>query len=370
MRIEACGILHRAEPGGRRAIATMPGLVRLPGGRLLATYRVGSTKNGPDETIEIRSSDDLGNTWSLPRLMAAPKLGGVTGTLSNAYLTVLPDGRLLAAGMWVDRESFRGKPLFNPETDGCLPMKIVVAESSDEGGTWTPWRLVPLPDHVGPASLTNPPFCYPGGTLAISIESNKTYNDASKWYQKVVHAVSRDGGRTWPELLEVSRDPSGRIFNWDQRGAVARDGRVITFTWTYDSELVRYRNIHRRISRDQGATWPEAEDLGFSDQPSHPAILPDGRVVLAWVDRYGSRSIRARLAESLDAPFLAETEEVLYEAAAAALSGSDTKEMLADMGNWNYGLPFAEVIGPDRVLVVHYAGTSQAMDIRWVRLAL
>ncbi len=370
MKIEACGTLHQAIPGGARAVGTTPGIARLPNGRLLATYRVGSTKNGPDETVELRRSDDLGATWSAPQTLAPPKLNGLAGTLCIVYITVLPGGRLLAAGMWVDRESYPGKPLFNPETEGCLPMEIVVADSLDEGETWSPWRHVPVPKDIGPASLTNPAYCYPDGTLAISVESNKTYYDASKWFQKVIHVVSRDGGQTWPELHEVSRDPSGRIFNWDQRGAVAPDGRAVTFTWTYDSETGKYCNIHRRISASQGATWSFPEDLGFSDQPSHPAILPDRRVVLAWVDRFGTRFIRVRLSNSVEGPFLPETELVLYSAAAEALVGSATGEMLADMGNWNYGLPFAEVVAPDRVLVVHYAGTPAEMDIRWVRLAL
>ena len=58
----------------------------------------------------------------------------------------------------------------------------------------------------------------------MSIETNKTYQDASTWYQRVVHFHSQDEGRTWGDMTVAGQDPSGRIFNWDQRAAVAPDG--------------------------------------------------------------------------------------------------------------------------------------------------
>ena len=88
---------------------------------------------------------------------------------------------------------------------------------------------------------------------------------------------------------------------------------MVTFTWTHDRKTTRYLNVHRRLSGDEGKTWTMPEDLGFTDQPSHPAILPDGRVIVAWVDRFQFQSIRAHLAERCDALFLPETKVVLFE---------------------------------------------------------
>jgi hypothetical protein len=169
----------------------------------------------------------------------------------------------------------------------------------------------------------------------------------------------------------VCADPTGRIANWDQRTAVTHGGDLVAFTWTYDFEAVAYRNITRRISKDEGATWSEPEDLGFADQPSHPAILPDGRVVLAWVDRFASRAIRARLAERPDAPFRPETEVVVYQhPGAGGTSRQSTGDMLVDMGLWTFGLPYAEALPDGDVIVVHYAGQEGSMGVHWVRLAL
>jgi hypothetical protein len=158
------------------------------------------------------------------------------------------------------------------------------------------------------------------------------------------------------------------LFHWDQRAAVGPDGLLAAFSWVYDKPANRYLPIRRRLSRDRGRTWTE-DELDFADQPSHPAVLRDGRTVLAWVDRYGSRSIRARIAPALDGRFDAESEVAIYEHPHPAAGTRDTSGMLADMGLWTFGLPYAEALPSGAAIVVYYAGSPGCMDVRWARLA-
>lgn len=372
MHIIERGILSEGQAGTSHAVVTFPCAALLSDGTMLASCRPGSAKDCDDETIELRRSRDGGRTWGEPRSPFSTRLNGRRGSLKVCYLTPLGGSRIIACAMWVDREAFPGKPLFNEQTEGCLPMTILLADSHDYGDTWSDWRVLPLPGSLGPPSLTSPLLRLPSGRLIVSIESNKTYLDDSKWYQHVAYAHSDDNGETWSDAAITCQDPTARIFNWDQRASVGPNGEIATFTWTYDREAQKYLNVHRRISRDGGRTWTAAEDLGFADQPSRPAILPDGRVVVAWVDRFGSRSIKARLAESLDAPFLAETEVTLYqlEAPPQAAGEQTTGELLAEMGLWSFGLPFAEVLPNCDVIVLYYTGTKEAMSSHWARLSL
>jgi len=372
MHITERGILSHGHAGTSHACVTFPSVATLPDGSLLATCRTGSTKDCDDESVELRRSTDGGRTWSEPRTPFSTTLKGRHGSLKVCYLTPLGGTRVIACAMWVDREAFPGKPLFNEQTEGCLPMIVLVADSNDLGETWSGWRVLSLPESLGPPSLTSPLLRLPSGKLVVSIESNKPYLDASKWYQHVAYADSDDDGQTWSEAVTVCQDPTGRIFNWDQRAGVGPNGEIVTFSWTYDRDAQKYVNVHRRISRDEGRTWTPPEDLGFADQPSRPAILPDGRVVLAWVDRFGSRSIRARLANSIAAPFPVESEVVLYQLEAPPKSAAEqsTGELLAEMGVWNFGLPFAELLPDGDILVLYYAGTQEAMSTHWARLSL
>ena len=369
MEVVETGFVSRGGAGTDRAVLGFPSVTAVEGGDLLATCRAGSTKDSADETVELYSSRDGGRGWRLVRRLAAPRVGGRAGSLKLCHLSEVAPGRLLGAALWVDRETYPGQPLFNQETEGCLPMAVLLAECNGAGGRWREWRPVPLPDEIGPPSLTSPVLKLADGRLVLSIETNKQYFDRSKWRQRVVLFHSRDAGRSWTGPTVAGEDPAGRIFNWDQRAAVAPDGRLAAFVWTYDSEICRYLDVHRRLSADGGASWSTAEPLGFADQPSRPAILPDGSVVLAWVDRFGSRSIRARQAASVDAPFDPATEVVLYRhESAPAPAISDTGSLLADMSLWSFGLPFAEALPDGDVLVVYYAGTPQVMDVRWARL--
>jgi BNR repeat protein len=372
MQICGRGILNPGAPGSNRAVATFPSITALSDGTVLVTYRVGSTKDSDDETIEIRRSKDGGRSWSNPVRPFSSIAAGRRGSLKVAYVTQMEGSHLVAAALWVDREAFPGKPLFNEETEGCLPMAVLLAHSWDLGQTWTFWRPAPIPDEIGPPSLTNPLLRLASGRWALSIETNKEYLDKSQWLQRVVYLYTEDEGQSWSEPLTVSQDPSGRIFNWDQRAGIARDGRLVTFSWTYDRTSNVYLNIHRRLSADEGKTWSEPEDLGFADQASHPAILPDGRLVLAWVDRFKTRTIRARCASAIDAPFDNATEVVLYEhpSLSAQTQAADTGEMLAEMGLWSFGLPFLEALPNGEVLAVYYAGSLGCMDVCWTRLSL
>ena len=374
MKITNRGIINRGQPNTPRAFSTFPALTPLADGSLLATYRVGSSKDSADGTIELKHSDDGGQSWSSPATPFATTLNGLNGSLRVGYVTDLGNGHLLLAAMWVDRQTYPGQPLFNEETEGCLPMEIVLADSHDLGRTWSDWRVVPVPPDVGPPSLTNPVLILPSGRLALSIETNKTYLDRGQWLQRVVYLYSEDQGQTWSDPVTTCQDPTGRIFNWDQRAGVCPDGHVVTFSWTYDRQTTQYLNIQRHLSADEGATWSAPDDLGFPDQAAHPAILPDGRVVLAYVDRFQSHSIRARLAPAADAPFDAATEVELYrqavESPQSAAGQGDTGDLLAEMGLWSFGLPFSAALPDGDVMVVYYAGDDACMEVRWARLSL
>ncbi|MBM3802805.1 MAG: exo-alpha-sialidase [Acidimicrobiia bacterium] len=374
LRVVERGVVRAAEPGTAHAVFTYPTLTPLSNGRILATFRAGSSKDGDDENSELFESPDGGRTWEQIPFQGPRIVNGVRGTSRLCHITEIEPGHLLAAVMWVDRQSFPDKPLFNPQTEGCLPMVILLADSHDYGRTWSPWRVIPMPEEIGPASLTDAIMKLKDGTLAMSIETNKAYDDSSKWYQRVVLFHSKDQGQTWGPPVVAGFDRTGRIYNWDQRTGVTPDGRIVAFLWTYDSTAHSYLNMRRRISADNGYTWTEAEDLGFADQAGHPAILSDGRVVEAYVDRFGTQSIRARWAPDAAGPFPAETAVVIYAHETTGSKGPHTGTTSATISDmlvaWTYGLPFAEALPDGDVLVVYYAGTNRAMDACWARLRL
>ncbi len=277
---------------------------------------------------------------------------------------------MLAAGMAVDRSAYPAKPLFNEATQGCLPMRILISQSCDKGATWQSWRVVDTPEEIGPPSLTNSLLLLPDGRIAMSLESNKHYLDSSPWLQEVVYLYSADGGLSWKNPTVVSQDKSGEILNWDQRAEVTPDGVVVTFTWVFNSVSGEYQNIWRRHSMDGGASWTKPEDLGFKDQPGHPAVLEDGKIVFVWVDHFDRPGIRARMAHNYREPFTPETEAAVYNAPSPMSNQSRLGETLAAMSTWWYGLPFARVLASGDVMTMYYAGTADGVNVCWTRLSV
>ena len=134
MKIVDAGVITQSAPGTGRAAYTFPALLACRDGSLLLTCRRGSDKDCADEWVELYRSSDGGRRWArIESEFPAARVGGALSSLRLVYLTELADGHLLAASMWIDRETHKGAPLFNPRTEGCLPMGIFLAESFDGG---------------------------------------------------------------------------------------------------------------------------------------------------------------------------------------------------------------------------------------------
>jgi hypothetical protein len=186
MRIVERTVVHEAEPGGPRAVAAFPTATVLADGTLIATYSVGSGKDTDDISLELRRSTNGGRTWSDPARPFSNALDGINGSVKVGYITRLDGDALILVALWIDREAYPGAPLFDPETEGCLPMRVVLSDSGDGGRTWSAWRGIDTPDDVGPPSLTSPLLRLRDGRLLVSIETNKTYRDRSRWFQRGV----------------------------------------------------------------------------------------------------------------------------------------------------------------------------------------
>ena len=50
----------------------------------------------------------------------------------------------------------------------------------------------------------------------------------------------------------------------------------------------------------------------------------------------------------------------------AGVNMADTLDVMSD---WSYGLPYATVLSNGEVLIVYYAGLTERMDVKWVRLS-
>jgi sialidase-1 len=368
MRLLSEGTIYVGAAGTRTANCCFPAVVQLPKGTLVVSWRVGSQKDSSDGLILLSRSNDEGRSWSEPQELPAGPWTATPGEIHYAGLTVLGDNHLLAALMWFDRSN-PARPLFNPVTEGILPVRTWLCESRDGGRSWGDYRVMDGEPHT-PLTITGPVLVLDRQRLACQVEVNKSYEDSAPWRQAAAWKISHDGGYDWSEYVEVAKDPSGQVFYWDARYSVGANGHVLAALWCYDRKQKRDLPIHLCQSHDGGRTWSAPRDIGLVGQLGYPVLLGGGRLLLPYIDRYRSPSIRAALSNDLGGTFVEDVVVYRHQAARPDPGkNSAAADYLQDMGLWTFGR-VEPILGIDgTVWLVYYASTAQATSsIHWARL--
>ena len=361
-----------AAPASAR-FCTFPSLARTAGGRLIAGFRVGSSKDSADEDVRVMISDDEGATWQTAFAGFGEFPPGSGGRIRGISITAL-GSQLIASLLSVDHSN-PALPLANPKTQGILPTKVLFTWSEDDGRSWATPQEVPLAPHKGNAT-TGPILILKDGRLALPYEAWKEYDDASPGQHHAALRISADGGITWGELAIVAHDPKGRVLYWDQRLSMDPiTGNLIAMFWSHDRQAQQDVDIHIAWGAPDARRWSQPTPTGIAGQICAPLALGNERVFAAYVHRHHPPSLRAILSDDFGRTWTAAEELVFYEKKhGGPESGMGGKRAFgdywADMSVWTFGHPTPLLLPDDSVMVAFYAGDETAMGIHWVRIAL
>ena len=374
MKLEHHGLVYDASdrPKDER-VASFISLCRLSSGSLICGFQLGSAKHAVTSTIRFCRSEDNGSNWREMPARFESELNGVPGSLSSGELVELAPQHLLLYATWMDR-SDPDRPLFDPETEGVLHTRQLLAESHDDGLTWSSWREIPIPD-LGGCTCTGPIQQWPDGRIALAFESYKDFDDPSPSAHAAWLLVSEDHGQSFSLPFPVARHPEDRIYYWDQRLCRGGDDDdAIALFWTHDLPAKRDLMIHlRRFSLKDSADAEVISDTGIPGQIAAPLMLPDGRLLAFVVDRSGPMIMK--LWQSFDGGKTWPEDGALlvyhHDEQAALTQGTsdvDFAEYWEDMLRWSFGHPAIRGLGDDRVLVTFYAGVPDCLSVHWARV--
>ena len=374
MNIVDQGTVIASSPKSDAASCCFPSVCALPTGRWLVGFRLAPAKLGRAQRAFVSWSDDQGGVWSPPVEVAPSPLaaGSPPGSWRAVACTPLGGSRVLAVLGWEDA-SDPLLPMFNEQTEGLVDMKLFTAVSGDGGAHFSP----PQPVGCGayddsPTPTTGAILVLPDGQWAAPFEVNKHYDDPNPWQHASCLTLSRDQGATWSEVIVVHSDPTRRMFCWDQRIAVLTDGTLLGLFWTFDRQANAYLSIHSRGSNDSGRSWGPLTDAGVPGQPARPVGLPDGRVVMVYVDRTAEPQIKARCSRDGGQTWPRESELLIHERAAArpeTWNKQSMQDAWAEMSAFSIGLPDAVALPNGDVLTVYYSGDRpDHTDVLWARI--
>jgi hypothetical protein len=357
-----------AQPEDRR-VAFFDGMLRLESGTWLCGFTAGRTKHHHEGTIRLCRSRDGGESWNLLSGRFQSKLNDKPGSLAGAEIVEVELGRQLLFTTWFDR-SDPERPLFDPETEGILRSRQLVAESRDEGDTWSDWRTVPTPGLTGTA-ITGPVLRWSDGTIAFAFESFKEFDDPRTATHGAWLVASRDGGQTFEPPHLVARDPQQQLYFWDQRlCAGQKPGDYFGFFWTHDRSAKRDLNVHLlrgNLLQPESARQQPLETT-IQGQIAAPLLLADGRLLAFVVDR--NRPGTMRLWSSPDGGTSWPAGDCLtvhqHDEQARLSQGSeniDFAQYWEDMAKWTFGHPAIRRLNNERVLLTWYSGTPNCLSI-------
>jgi hypothetical protein len=375
--LEESGVIFDAtRQSAETRIAFFTSLCRLRSGVWLCGFQLGPAKQSPRSTIGLCRSQDHGRTWTQQKWQFETHIDGVPGSLSTGEIVEVEPGRLLLFATWFDRSDPR-RPLFNPATKGILRSRQLLAESTDEGLSWSGWRELPTPELAGCAT-TGPVVQWDDGTLAYTFESFKEYDDPRPACHAAWLIVSRDGGQSFSRPLLVAHDPAHRMFYWDQRlVAAGRPGEFVALFWTHDGAAQQDRCVHFRRASVVGSAivGEDIRETTLPGQIAAPLMLPDGRLLAFIVDRRGPCTMTLWQSDD-DGKSWPEHDRLIihtHDERAAVKPGGvviDFNQYWEDMGKWSFGHPALRRLDDAHVLCAYYAGTPDCMSIHWARVRI
>ncbi|MBI3990871.1 MAG: exo-alpha-sialidase [Candidatus Omnitrophica bacterium] len=373
MEIIDKGIVFQGKKDSEYSSCAFPGVCVLPDGRWICSFRTAPSKSAAlHQNVRITWSDNEGKSWATSISPFNPIfLNSKPGIFRCGYLTVLKDKRVMCILSWVDHSN-PDLSFFNEETEGLLDTKIFLSFSENRGEKWSvPKAVDASPFNNFPTPVTGPLLILPDGYWACQFEINKPYYDKMPWRHSSIMTFSKNNGESWNEHTVVSNDPGNRIFYWDQRPGVLKDGRVLVLFWTYDTKCSEYLNIHARESLDCCRTWSNIWDTGVSGQPAPPVLLEDGRIAMVYVQRTDTTTIKMRISKDNGRIWPDDTEMVIYQTVPVSqvYNKMDMKDAWKEMSLFSVGLPATTFLRNGDILIVYYAGLhTDNTSIYWARV--
>lgn len=377
-----------SSPRPRRA-CTFTSLCKLSSRKILASFRLGSTKDSSDANGVVMESSDNGETWQMIRDGFQSTFDGRPGEIRSVELAEIGPGKLMAFLTWFDRSGGDGS-LYSEQSDSLVPSRLIVAHSRDGGRTWGDYRVIDTAPYEG-CSATGPIIGLPNGTWLLAFESFGKREQAlptdGGQARPTLHgalAVTTADGRSFNPPSTIAEDPQQRKYFWDQRLAYCpRRRRMVGMFWTYDRQAESDLPIHIAWGGPDGKSWDVPRSTGISGQIVQPVLLGDGRLparrpaggLAFYVHRNPPGSMRLVASEDDGETWDVSGELVVYRSPLARERGTDGEhdfgDYWEDMGTWTFGHPACVQLDDSRLLLAYYAGESaDRLSIRWARVAV
>jgi hypothetical protein len=334
--------------------SAFPQAVQLSGGTILCSFSVGGGPNAEGHT-EVARSTDGGQTWS-PHgtILESTERPRTTNCLR---ISKAPDSDTLYA--YGSRST---RPAGGRFGEGHN--EPVFCRSDDGGASWSAPSVVPMPAQCA-LEISFAAFPLRSGRL---LAPAATLPDPARLGEKVIVAVSDDGGRTWPRHAVVFRDPQARHGYFEHKFAEQEDGTVLAVCWTVTLGDTADRPNHFARSADAGLSWSPARSTGIMGQTMTPVPIEGNRMLVLYNRRYGEQGVVMAVADTESSPWRVLFEDLLYDAKSSRARPREIESGVDEFDAFEFGFPTAIRLQDGTFLATHWCKEAGTFGIRWTRL--
>lgn len=334
--------------------SAFPQAVQLASGDILCSFSVGGGPNAEGFTNLARSRDG-GTHWdNLGPILAATREPWSTNCLriSKAH----GSDALYAYGARSYR-SAGGK-------FGEGMNEAVFCRSEDGGITWSQPRVVTIGEKC-PLEIS---------FAAIPLQSGRLLAPAAvlpskdRLGERVLAAVSDDGGKTWPKVVTVFQDPQKRFGFFEHKFCEFAPGQVMAVCWTVTLGDVRDQPDSFAISRAGGLTWGPACSTGIMGQTMTPVHLGGDRLLVLYNRRYGQQGVVMALVTFDENSWQVHFEDMMYDARSQRSRPDKIKTGVDEFDSFAFGFPTAIRLKDGSYLATHWCRENGRFGIRWTKL--
>lgn len=240
--------------------------------------------------------------------------------------------------------------------------EAIVCVSTDGAHTWSPPAVVPMPTNS--LEISHGICALPSGRLLAPAATI----DGGRLGERVIAAVSDDGGATWPRTVTVMEDPAGELGFLEQKLALIDDGRVLATSWTVTLDgLVDQPNSF--ALSDDGETWSAPASMGIDGQTLSAVHLGGDRFLVLYNRRYGHQGIVAALVRLVGVDWIVDEELVVHDTRRTR-DGRRRDGGVDEMLDFQFGFPLATARHDGSLLVTYWAVVDGRCGVRWATLRI
>ncbi len=359
------GLIYRNPKPHVRAIqALFPSVVHINNGEVLAAVALAEAFEAVNMHTYLCRSQDEGESWELAGQLYESK----PLTSDAARITALPDGQLVALVCEHDRSEHPSEGLTNPDNLGFVPTRFLLLRSTDNGQAWSEPQIVD-PPLVGPSfELCSPIVPLTDGRWLLPTSTWRGWDGSQPNGMKMVAFVSYDQGASWPEYVDVMKDPAGNIIYWESKIIELPDGTLLTGAWAYDEKAGEDMPNQYVVSADGGATWSQPQSTGLIGQTMSLLALEDGRILTVY-RRMDEPGLWANLSHLRNDQWINESCAPLWGARAEGLTES-TDNMAHNFNVLRFGAPCIAKLPNEMIFVAFWCYEECVSNIRWFKLKI